>query len=512
MNSWKDQKVPHLIPVDDLLGVAFDHHDHEGAISQLFGLVRSVSDFHRCALYLINENEEFQLQQTDPPGRTGPEWIGDLVEDGIIDWLVQEKKARFIPDLAPHGMAGQSRLLVPLVVRGRGFGFLALEGPHESGFLCPEELDQLVGWASLLGMKIENQLLAEKISQQRHRLDVLERISQRLLLVTDLPRLLAFILDYAIEVVPSEQAALVWVKENGEPFILTSGRKGFPKQRREHLTPVEKWVIGKQSPLMVNDYPRDIRFGRKGEDFAFPIRQVLSVPIVPKQGSPGTLTLFNRFGSQEYTNRDFVFLSTLARHVAIAIEIADLYRNVREGYKETILALVNAIEAKDPYTRGHTERVTRYALEMADSLGVEQEEREVLEYASLLHDVGKIGISGKILRKRGALNDVEYGEIQKHPEIGERIVRDVRFLARARPLIRHHHERYDGSGYPDRLEGPSIPLTTHILILADALDAMGSTRPYRSALPPETIRRELLKHADRQFHPVVVEHALKLFF
>lgn len=512
MNSCKDQASQPVTPMDDVFQIASGRHDTEATMGQFFRLVRRVIVFRLCALYLLDEEDGFQLKETDPPGHSGPEWVDHLIEDGIIDWLIREKKVRPIPYLKGTTVRDPERLIVPLIVQGKGFGFLAVEGAPGAVSQTADKLHLLVRLGSVVGMTIENQILAQKADEQRHRLEVLERISQKLLLITDLNRLLVSILDYALEVVPSQEAALAWSEKGGEPSMVRSRYQGSPKRSRDHLTAIEKWVINRGNPLMLNDYAHDTRFRDDRKIFPFALRQVLSAPIPSKHKAPGALTLFNRLEGQGFANQDFVFLSTLARHAAVAIQIATLYRSMNQGYKETIRALVNAIEAKDPYTRGHTERVTDYALQMADSLGIEPDEKEILEHASLLHDVGKIGITGKILRKKGALTEEEYRHIKRHPIIGEGIVRDVRFLDRARPLIRHHHERYDGRGYPDGLDGRSTPLSTCILILADALDAMGSNRAYRRALPREEIRQELLRNAGKQFHPDVTDLVLRLFF
>lgn len=511
MNSFKDQPSQLLSLPDDIFQIASHHHDMGAVRSKFLKLVKRTIAFRRGALYLLNEEDEFQLQETDPTDDQGFGWVDHLIEDGIIDWLILEKKVRPIP--YPKGIKrDHERLIVPLIVRGKGFGFLAVEGTFQTDPQKEEKLNLIVCLGSVVGVTLENQILTEKVDERRHRLDVLERISQKLLLITDLNRLLTFILDYAQEVVPSQEATLAWSEDGGDAFIVRNRQEGSAKQSRDHLTEIEKWVIDRGNPLMLNDYTHDIRFREAEKAFPFPLRQVLSTPIPSKNKAPGALSLFNRLEGQGYTNQDLIFLSTLASHAAVAIEIATLYRNMKQAYKETIRALANAIEAKDPYTRGHTERVTSYALQMADSLGIESEEKEILEYASLLHDVGKIGISGKILRKKGPLNKEEYLQIKKHPIIGEDIVKDVRFLDRARFLIRHHHERYDGQGYPDGLDGQSMLLSAHILILADALDAMCSNRPYREALPQEKIQNEILKNAGKQFHPDVTDQALNLFF
>ncbi len=182
------------------------------------------------------------------------------------------------------------------------------------------------------------------------------------------------------------------------------------------------------------------------------------------------------------------------------------------AYIQTIRALAEAIDAKDHYTRGHSERVAVYASRIGRHMNLRKELIERVYFAGLLHDVGKIGIPDAIITKPARLNNEEYEEIKKHPEIGARILEPVEFLKHIVPCVRHHHEWYDGceSGYPLRLAGDQIPQPSRIILVADTVEAMTSDRPYRNALPLETVVRELHKYSGSQFDPKVVESCLAL--
>ncbi len=169
-----------------------------------------------------------------------------------------------------------------------------------------------------------------------------------------------------------------------------------------------------------------------------------------------------------------------------------------------IYALAVAVEAKDPYTRGHSERVAEYSMRLAKTLGLDAQQLELLKGAALLHDIGKIGISGSILRKPGTLNALEFQQVRKHPAIGERICLSLKFAQEMLPIIRHHHEHFNGQGYPDGLKGEHIPLLARIIAVADAFDAMTSDRPYRSGMPKEEATRRLLEGAGSQWDPEIV--------
>lgn len=185
---------------------------------------------------------------------------------------------------------------------------------------------------------------------------------------------------------------------------------------------------------------------------------------------------------------------------------------LRTAYIQTIRALAEAIDAKDAYTRGHSERVAVYASRLGRQMGLRTDLIERIYFAGLLHDVGKIGIPDAIITKPDRLTPEEYEEIKKHPEIGAKILEPVEFLHSIVPCVRHHHEWYDGcsAGYPDRLAGDQIPLPSRVIVVADTVEAMTSDRPYRKALSIDIVVDELRKYSGTQFDPVVVDAFLRL--
>jgi putative nucleotidyltransferase with HDIG domain len=185
------------------------------------------------------------------------------------------------------------------------------------------------------------------------------------------------------------------------------------------------------------------------------------------------------------------------------------YRVLKKAHFDSVKVLAEAIDAKDPYTRGHSDRVRRMSLKIAGHLGFSEERLESLEYGALLHDIGKIGIKDEVLQKPGALNPGEYQYIQEHALIGVKIVEGIDFFKDKIPMIRCHHEYFDGSGYPDGLVGETIPLEARIITVPDAFDAMASLRPHRRAMPLEEVLMELEKGRAKQFDPEVLEIFLR---
>ncbi|MBN2395841.1 MAG: HD domain-containing protein [Candidatus Atribacteria bacterium] len=189
----------------------------------------------------------------------------------------------------------------------------------------------------------------------------------------------------------------------------------------------------------------------------------------------------------------------------LARQSFELYTKMRKMYIDTIKTLAATIDAKDPYTHGHSERVSQMAVKLAKKLGYAENEIEYIEYAAILHDIGKIGIGDHILGKTDRLTDEEYEIIKKHPVIGANIIESIEFLKKCSKTVLHHHEHFDGRGYPDGLKGEDIPKTARLLTIVDSYDAMNSDRPYRTRLSKEAILNELENEAGKQFDPEMVK-------
>lgn len=197
-------------------------------------------------------------------------------------------------------------------------------------------------------------------------------------------------------------------------------------------------------------------------------------------------------------------LALFVAPLLVARETYNRYIALREAYADTVRSLVAAIEAKDAYTKGHSVRVAEYALAIARRLLFDEVAQERIEYAALLHDLGKVGVSDALISKPGRLTADEQAEIRRHPDIGSSIIASVPYLADIAPVVQHHHERMDGNGYGMGLAGDAIPLAARILAVADSYDAMTSARPYRAAMSPRHALEELLAGAGTQFDREVV--------
>lgn len=231
----------------------------------------------------------------------------------------------------------------------------------------------------------------------------------------------------------------------------------------------------------------------------------LHVPMVSGGKSRGVISLGLKKGQKEISGDDLQMIQNLSLQAAMAVETAELKRKEERAYIETVAALAAAVEARDKYTRGHSRRVTEYSVEIARKLEKPDWFVKDLESAALLHDIGKIGIPDTILHNAGPLPPDGMAFILGHPVGGENILRPVGSLTRLCPIVRHHHERYDGSGYPDRLKGEDIPLAARIISIADSFDAMISVRAYKPTRDREDAMKELLRCRGSQFDPACVD-------
>jgi HD-GYP domain-containing protein (c-di-GMP phosphodiesterase class II) len=178
---------------------------------------------------------------------------------------------------------------------------------------------------------------------------------------------------------------------------------------------------------------------------------------------------------------------------------------LQQAYQSSLIVMANAIELRDQYTRGHVERVMAYSVALANQLGFRNGTLNALRLGSILHDIGKIYIRESILRKPGPLNDAEWVEMRQHPVVGSDLIRNIPFLAPAIPIIRHHHERWDGSGYPDGLLGDEIPILARVVAVADSLDAMLIARVYSRPFSPEEARAEINRLSGVYYDPRIVK-------
>jgi HD-GYP domain-containing protein (c-di-GMP phosphodiesterase class II) len=272
------------------------------------------------------------------------------------------------------------------------------------------------------------------------------------------------------------------------------------------------WVAQHGKPLIVNSPKKDPRFF-KGVDerTEFKTRNIICVPVRVKEKIIGVLEAINKQERGGFNRADLSLFISLADQVAIALDNSRLYQELEEMFFQTTDSLADAIEKRDPYTGGHTQRVTQYSLAIAKYLQLNALEKKWLKITSVLHDIGKVGIEDQILKKPDRLSPAESEMIKRHCNIGVEIIKHIRQLRDSIPGVKYHHEQLDGKGYPNGLKGEEIPVLAKIIAVADTFDAMTTDRPYRIAMEREAAVKELEKCSGTQFDEKVVEAFIQAY-
>lgn len=313
----------------------------------------------------------------------------------------------------------------------------------------------------------------------------------------------------ATSLVNCETGSLLIVDQETEElfFEVALGEKGgrLKQIRLKKGQGIAGWVYEKGEGIIVHDAQNDERFFKEADKKSeFTTRNMICLPVRTTQRIIGVLQAINKKDA-DFTDDDYEILSALSNQVAVAIENANLFTELKETFYGTAQALAETLEKRDPYTGGHTKRVRNYSMAIGRSMGLDKAVLETLKLSAILHDIGKIGVRDNVLHKESRLDDTELMSMNQHPKYGSEILSHVKQLAGVIPGVRGHHEKFDGTGYPDGLKNVNIPLTARIIAVADTFDAMTTDRPYRKALSAETAFAELKKHANTQFDPEVVE-------
>ena len=270
------------------------------------------------------------------------------------------------------------------------------------------------------------------------------------------------------------------------------------------------WVAKFGEPLIVHDAQSDPRFfGEVDKKSKFTTKNVICVPVKVKEKTIGVLEAINKLGGETFSEEDLTIFQSLADQVAVALDNARLLAEIEGLFFQTAESLADAIEKRDPYTGGHTKRVTTYSLVMGEQLKLEPNEMRWLKLAAILHDIGKIGVEDSILRKEDKLSEEEYDQMKRHTLMGAEIIGHIKQLHGIIPGLKYHHEKIDGKGYPEGLADGSIPLIAKIVAVADTFDAMTSDRPYRKALTRGAAFDELLRCVGTQFDRKLVDSFIK---
>jgi putative nucleotidyltransferase with HDIG domain len=321
----------------------------------------------------------------------------------------------------------------------------------------------------------------------------------------DLDSLVDATLDAALRSFSVDSGYLVLRDPNSSELKLRAWRGTADPEPDERAVraSMSEWVVRQGRPLIFN--PPKQQGDAQNVDAITGALAAVCVPLHSSEGVIGAIAVGSRDPSAHFNGDDVRLLSTIANHLTISIGNTELFASLQDAYLATVRSLAAAVDAKEPYMRGHSERVAQLARATAERMELSHQQCTALEMAAYLHDIGKIGISGQILRKPGPLDADETLTMRHHPLIGANILRPVAFPWPIAPVVRHHHEHYDGTGYPAGLRGEEIPILARVLTVCDAYEAMTADRPYRKSLSAEGAVAELRRCAGTDFDPHVVE-------
>jgi PAS domain S-box-containing protein/putative nucleotidyltransferase with HDIG domain len=409
-----------------------------------------------------------------------------------------------------------SALMIPISFRGKISG--AVYGDYKT--VRPIESKDILllkGLADGMAIALQNSRLYREsverlmdLSQKIQTIDAMSKLDREILSTLDRKAILRTATALVSRIIPCERAAILLKDGNRCRVISEWGLGVFQDKaydiKNSHMDAIENT----RSSLFIPDHSqgsKDCAYHKELSNSG--IISSIIIPLISKGEVIGILDI----GSTGYGRLTPAHLSTaerVASQITVALENARLYEDLENLLINTITSLASAVDAKSPWTKGHSERVTKYAVEIAREIGMKENEVEYVRLCGLLHDVGKIGTYDIILDKHEKLTEEEFELVKKHPEKGAEIVEPIKQLKELIKGIQYHHEKYDGTGYPEGLRGEDIPLCARILTVADSFDSMTSDRPYRNAPGKEHAMAELKRCAGTQFDPKIVEAFLKI--
>lgn len=518
LHESSERKVRELGALFDLARAAESITSLEAFLEECVQIITSATSVETCSIMLIDRLGKF-LSIAAYTGTYLDKFKSSHIPlgQGIAGRVAQTGEAAMLNDMPDKNdgndmdSAFNSALSVPMKILGRVIGVVNVNNSLERRPFSDEDLRLVTALASQMASSIEKLRLYASMEQKIRELSTVNSIVTRVNSSINLKTVLDMVIDLLVETLEADSGSLLlFNNETGTLDIEVS--RGFAQGPPISSFPLGHGVAGTvartRKPALVEDTSQSNTYKiTPGEN---PLSMVCA-PMVAKDKLLGAICLERLIASRpSFDKSNLELLVTLANAAATAVDNANLYRDLLNIYFETIQSLAAAIEAKDAYTHGHSRRVTEYSLALAGIMGCDNNTIDTIRHAALLHDIGKIGINESILLKPGKLTDEEFSTIRSHPVMGSRILESIDFLATVRAQLKHHHERWDGRGYPDGLKGEQIPLGARIIAVADTFDAMTSTRSYRSALDWTVARDEIVRCSGSQFDPRVVEAFLTL--
>ncbi|CAG0946475.1 partial Cyclic di-GMP phosphodiesterase response regulator RpfG, partial [Anaerolineae bacterium] len=491
--------------------------------------MRELTDCDRVSLMLLDEtNENFVLAALDSPRAELSQGTRLPVSATAAATDILAARVHLTPDLTAEtgfqveailDQAGYRACInLPLIAGEWVIGSLNLASRHAGGF-TRAQLPPLLLIADAVAIAIENMHLFEAEQARREELTALYNLSRDLADLNDYETIMNLIALHAVDTIRLTFARIAIC--DGDAFVV---RAACPARSLEgHLEigqrepfarhPFCARLLNESAPQILRATDPRLSEAERAALFLGIAKTLCLVPLRVGARALGFLMLGeSRDEQREPFSDDKIRLArSIGDQAASALHRADLFNQIENAFLQTVLALAQAMDAKDTYTANHAQRLADMSVAIGRELGFSPHELEDLRYGATLHDVGKIGVSDAILLKSTRLTNVEWQKMRRHPVIGEQILAPVPRLVNAARIVRHHHERYDGAGYPDGLAGEAIPLGARILAVVDAYSAIVDKRAYKNPRPHKIAIAELKRHAGAQFDPRIVEIFLRLF-
>ncbi|RCK81223.1 MAG: Adenylate cyclase [Candidatus Ozemobacter sibiricus] len=472
----------------------------------------------RCSLMLVDRRtDEFIVKIAKgldvgqlPPSRRVP------IVNGVAGKVYATGEPKIVNDLAQDDDARtlaaapvvRSSLCYPIKNNEEVIGVISASNKINGEPFTARDLSLMETLAMQASIAIKNARLYQDLNRKILELNTLHEVGKSLNMVLDLEKLLEMIIDMTSRVLGGVRSSSLMLFDEDSGLLQVKVHRGIQPGTPLKGVAIGEGIAGKVfqrgEPMMINNPVGEAAAGDGGP------RSSLCVPLKVKDHPVGVLSVSDKLSGESFDENDLSMLMTLASQIAITVNNAQLYEDLEASYLSAVRALANSLDAKDAYTRGHSERVALYSLEIGRVMNLDAEHLKTLQIGALLHDIGKIGISETIIQKATRLTEEEYQLIKTHPVRGAAIIEPAKFLKEKVPLIKYHHERYDGKGYPEGLKGEAIPLMARIICVADSYDAMTSKRAYRDTLDPKAAAQELLRCSGTQFDPKVVAAFLEV--
>ncbi len=445
--------------------------------------------------------------------------MGKVYASGEPQVLAQVSEAegfrKDIADLVKYEI--KNLIAVPLQIDDRRLGVLELFNKRPDGAaFSQEDLALVSALSNQIALVMEAHRLRLEAGGQVKQMGLLLKSLEIVNSSLSLDVVLDNLMTMGMQLIGAEAASILLMDDElGQLYFAAATGVKKEEVKRVYLKKGEGiagWVADRGETLLIPDAARDKRFSQKADRASgFVTKSILAVPLKTEGKLIGVAEAINKKGGGEFNAVDAQMLSTLASYGAMAIQKAQLYRDLHDLLLATLRALADAIEAKDANIRGRSERIRKLSLALCEELNLGPKETRDVELGALLHDVGKIAVPDSILNKQSELTEEEYKVVMRVPVVGAEILSPIRQLRDSVSIIRHVNERWDGKGYPDRLAGEQIPQGSRVIAVANTFEAMTSDRPYRKGLPDDVALKELASYAGVQFDPACVEAFIRAY-